>query len=137
MELKQMMRLSAKSVYLLFLLLSIACAGAQKTVKPEDRISLQEGGPHSGSWQSRTVSLDYQYYKQSDEIRLSVREKVITKARHTGFEAWVQFVDAQGKVLEEKSLASGENTFNIPPGTISLAFRSFLEPAVYKPPMSR
>jgi hypothetical protein len=137
MELKQVMRVALKSAFLLFLLLSIGCQGMQKTVKPEDRISLLEGGPHSGNWESQTISLDYQYYKQSDEIKLSVRLKVKTKARHEGSEAWVQFVDTQGRILEEKSIYSGENTLKIPPGTTDLAFRTFLEPRVYKPPISR
>lgn len=137
MKLKQMMRVAAKSGLLLFLLLSVACQGVQKTVKPEDRIPLLEGGPHSGNWQSRNISLDYQYYKQSDEIRLSARPKVETNVRHTGFEVWLQFVDAQGNVLIEKSVYSGENMFNIPPGTSDLSFRTFLEPVIYKPRISR
>lgn len=137
MELKQVIGTAVKSGLLLLLLLSIACQGVQKTVKPEDRISLLEGGPHSGNWESKTISLDYQYYRQSAEVRLSVRAKVITGAPYQGFEVWVQFVDAQGNILEEKSIYSGENTFNIPPGTTDLAFRTFLEPVVYKPRISR
>jgi len=137
MELKKASGGAVKGGFLLLLLLSIACQGVQKTVKPEDRISLQEGGPHSGNWESRTSSLDYQYYKQSAEIRLSVRAKVKTEAPYEGFEVWVLFVDAQGKIIEEKSVYSGESTFNIPPGTSDLAFRTFLEPVVYKPRISR
>ena len=125
MELKQVIRSAVKSGLLLLLLLSIACQGVQKTVKPEDRISLLEGGPHSGKWESRTISLDYQYYKQSAEIRLSVRAKVITEAPYKGFEVWVQFVDNEGNVIEEKSISSGEDTFNIPPGTSDLCFSHF------------
>jgi hypothetical protein len=137
MQLKQVMGGAAIAVFLLFLVLTIACQGIQKTVKPEDRIALLEGGPHSGNYESQTISLDYQYDKQSDEIRLSVGAKVETRARYAGLEVWVQFVDSQGKILEEKSIYSGENTFNIPPGTTDLAFRTFLEPVKYKPPMSR
>jgi len=137
MELKHVIRSAVKSVFLFLLLLSIACQGVQKTVKPEDRISLLEGGPHSGNWKSQRVSLDYQYYKQSAQIRLSVQAKVITEAPYEGLEVWVQFVDAQGNVIEEKSIYSGENTFNIPPGTSDLAFRTFLEPVAYKPRISR
>jgi hypothetical protein len=137
MELKPVVGTAVKSGLLLLLLLSTACQGVQKTVKPEDRISLLEGGPHSGNWESTTVSLDYQYYKQSAEIRLSVRSKIKTTARYAGFEVWAQFVDAQGNILEEKSIYSGENTFNIPPGTSDLSFRTFLEPVVYKPRISR
>ena len=137
MQFKQMMRVALKSSFLLILLLAIACQGVQKTVKPEDRISLLEGGPHSGNWESPNLSLVYQYYKQSDEIRLSVRTKVETKARYTGFKVWLRFVDNQGNILEEKSINNGENTFKIPPGTTDLSFRSFVDPVIYKPPMSR
>jgi hypothetical protein len=137
MQLKPVMRGAAKGIFLLFLILPIACLGIQKTVKPEDRIALLEGGPHSGNYESQPISLDYQYAKQSDGIRLSVGTKVETRARYAGLEVWVQFVDSQGKILEEKSIHSGENTFKIPPGTTDLAFRTFLEPVKYKPPMSR
>lgn len=137
MELKQVMGGAVKGAFLLLVLFTIACQGVQKTVKPEDRIALLEGGPHSGTYESQTISLDYQYYKQADEIRLNVRAKVETKARYAGLKVWTLFVDSQGKILAEKSIYSWENTFTIPPGTTDLAFRTFLEPVVYKPPMSR
>jgi len=137
MKLKQSTRTAVKSGLLLLLLLAIACQGLQKTVKPEDRISLLEGGPHSGSWDSRNMSLDYQYHKQSAEMKLSVRPKVKSETGYAGYEIWALFVDAQGNILEEKSIAGGENTFALPPGTTALAFRTFLEPKIYKPPVSR
>ena len=136
-QFKQMMRVALKSSFLLILLLAIACQGVQKTVKPEDRISLLEGGPHSGIWESPGLSLTYQYYRQSDEIRISVRTEVETKARYKGVEVWLQFVDNQGNILEEKSINNGENTFKMPAGTTDLSFRTFLEPVIYRPPMSR
>jgi len=46
-------------------------------------------------------------------------------------------MDSQGKILEEKSIYSGENTFKIPPETTDLAFRTFLKPVKYKPQISR
>jgi len=137
MALKEVIQNAVKGGFLLLLLLATACQGMQKTVKPEDRISLLEGGPHSGNWESQAISLDYQYEKQSDEIKLSVQPKVKTKARYAGFEVWVLFVDAQGEILEKKSISGSENTFKIPPGTTDLAFQTFLEPHVYKPKISR
>lgn len=139
MELKQVRRIAVKGgfVLLLLLLLSAACQGVQKTVKPEDRIILLEGGPHSGNWESRMMSLDYQYHNQSGELKLSVRPIVKTKATYAGFKVWVLFVDPQGQILEEKLISSGEDTFPIPPGTTNLSFRTFLESQPYKPPVSR
>ncbi|MEJ2691319.1 MAG: hypothetical protein P8130_15530 [Deltaproteobacteria bacterium] len=137
MALKQVIHSAVKGGFLLFLLTLTACQGMERMVKPEDRISLQEGGPHSGNWESKTMSLDYQYNKQSDEIKLSVRPTVKTKASYAGFKVWVLFVDSQGKIIEEKSIDSGQNTFKIPPETTELSFRTFLEPNVYKPKISR
>lgn len=139
MGLKQVRRMAVKGgfVLLLLLLLSAACQGVQKTVTPEDRITLLEGGPHSGNWESRMMSLDYQYHNQSGEIKLSVQPKVKTKATHAGFKVWVLFVDSQGQILEEKLISSWENTFDLPPGTTGLSFRTFLESQPYKPPVSR
>jgi len=137
MALKQVIHSAVKGGFLLFLLTLTACQGMERMVKPEDRISLQEGGPHSGNWESKTMSLDYQYNKQSDEIKLSARPTVKTKASYAGFKVWVLFVDSQGKIIEEKSIDSGQNTFKIPPETTELSFRTFLEPNVYKPKISR
>ena len=137
MALKQVIHSAVKGGFLLFLLTLTACQGMERMVKPEDRISLQEGGPHSGNWESKTMSLDYQYAKQSDEIKLSARPTVKTKASYAGFKVWVLFVDSQGKIIEEKSIDSGQNTFKIPPETTELSFRTFLEPNVYKPKISR
>ena len=137
MKLNQVMWITVRSTFLLLLLLATACQGVQKTVRPEDRISLQEGGPHSGSWESRTISLEYQYYKQSGEIRLSAQASVKTEAPYKELKVWLLFADAQGRILEEKSILSRESTFKIPPGTSDLSFRTFLEPHIYKPPMSR
>lgn len=111
----------------------IACQGIQKTVTPEDRIPLLDGGPHSGNWESRTMLLDYQYYKHSGEIKLSLRIKVRTRTRYDGYRVWVLFSDGQGKILEEKSIWSRENILKIPPQTVYLSFRTYLQPHVYKP----
>ena len=84
----------------------MACSGMQTTVAPENRIPLRDGGPHSGNWESRTMLLDYEYYTQSGEIKLSLQIKIKTKARYEGYRVWVRFVDDQGKILEEHSIWS-------------------------------
>jgi hypothetical protein len=114
-----------------------ACQGLQKTVSPEDRISLLDGGPHSGDWESRTMRLEYQYYKDAGELKLSLRIKIKDRARYAGYSVWVLFADAQGNILEERSIGSWENTLKIPPQTVYLSFRTYLEPHVYKPKIHR
>lgn len=137
MAFKKVVWRAFKGSFLLLLVFLIACPGMQKTVTPEDRISLLDGGPHSGNWESRTILLDYQYYKYSGEIKLSLRIKVKTRARNEGYRVWVLFADGQGKILEEKSIWSWENTLKIPPQTVYLSFRTYLQPHVYKPKIYR
>ena len=137
MAFKKVVWRAFKGSFLLLQVFLIACPGMQKTVTPEDRISLLDGGPHSGNWESRTILLDYQYYKYSGEIKLSLRIKVKTRARNEGYRVWVLFADGQGKILEEKSIWSWENTLKIPPQTVYLSFRTYLQPHVYKPKIYR
>jgi hypothetical protein len=115
----------------------MACHGMQTTVAPENRILLQDGGPHAGTWESKTMLLDYEYYKQPGEIKLSLQIKIKTKARYDGYRVWVRFANDPGKILEEKSISSWENTLTIPPGTVYMSFRTFLQPHVYKPKIYR
>ena len=122
---------------LLMLIFLSACQGLQKTVKPEDRIPLRDGGPHSGTWESKTMVLDYQYDHHADEIQLSLSIKIKTSARYEGYSVWVLFADGQGQILEEKSIRSGGNTLKIPPQSIFLSFRTHLQPYSYKPKISR
>ena len=133
MEFKKIVLKALKGCLLLLIVFLIACQGMQKTVTPEDRIALLDGGPHSGTWESRTMLLDYQYYKHSDEIKLSLGIKVKTKARYDGYRVWVLFADGQGEILEEKSIWSGEISLRMPPQTVYLSFRTYVQPHEYKP----
>ncbi len=78
-----------KSCLLFLSILLIACQGMQRTVAPEDRISLRQGGPHTGIWESNTIFLEYQYYKLAGEFKLSVQVKVKTKVSYDGFKVYV------------------------------------------------
>ena len=122
-------------------ILLIACQGVQRTVAPEDRISLRQGGPHTGNWESKTILLEYQYYKLSAELKLSVQAKVRTKVRYDGIKVHVLFVDAAGRVLVSKEVAVYrlDNTFEIPPETTFISFQAntFRRPHFYMPPTHR
>ena len=112
---------------LLFLSLAlIACQGVQRTVAPEDRISLHAGGPHTGIWESTTIRLEYQYYKLSDEFKLSVQAKVKTEIRYDSIKVWVLFVDAEGRILErnEVGVYRLDNTFKMPPEVTYISFHA-------------
>jgi hypothetical protein len=124
---------------LLFLsILLIACQGMQRTVAPEDRISLRQGGPHTGIWESNTIFLEYQYYKLAGEFKLSVQVKAKTKVRYDGFKVHVLFVDAEGRVLQRKEVAVYrlDNTFEMPPQATHISFQAntYRRPIPYEPP---
>jgi hypothetical protein len=136
---------------LLFLsILLVACASTPRTVAQEERISLLDGGPHSGTWESRNVDVDYRYSKQSGAIQLRVSPRA--KRQFSELTVWALFVDAKGNVLGKQEVysigarpgsLSLENKFELPSGTTDLSFNSrLLAPAkttrdMYHPPISR
>jgi len=138
MQFKKAMIRAFKNGSLFLSIALIACAGAQRTVAPEDRISLRQGGPHTGIWESKTIRLEYQYYKLPGELKLSIRTKVKTKVQYDGIRVHVLFVDAGGSVLERKEVAVYrlDNTFEIPPDATTISFQAntFRRPQVYRPP---
>ena len=138
MELMRVIVRAIKSCLLLLSILLIACQGMQRTVAPEDRISLRQGGPHTGIWESNTIFLEYQYYKLAGEFKLSVQVKVKTKVRYDGFKVYVLFVDSEGRVLERKEVAVYrlDNTFEMPPEATYISFHAYTyrRPIIYMPP---
>lgn len=136
MELMRVIVGTFKSCLLLLSILLIACQGLQKTVAPEDRISLRQGGPHTGIQESKAILLEYQYYMLSGEFKLSVKVKVKTKARYAGIKVWVLFVDTEGSILERNEIALYplDNTFKMPPEVTYISFHNYRQPIHYKPP---
>lgn len=97
-------------LFLLFLPL-IACAGGGTSLSPgawvpeEDRIALQDGGPHKGTWKTNDLSINYE--QQAATSSLQVRGVVELGNRLTmGFSVldnlWlnIHLLDAGGTVLE-------------------------------------
>ena len=136
MELMRVIVGTFKSFLLLLSILLIACQGMQRTVAPEDRISLRQGGPHTGIRESKAILLEYQYYKLSGEFKISVQVKVKTKARYAGINVYVLFVDAEGSILERNEVAVYplDNTFKMPPEVTYISFHTYRQPIRYKPP---
>ena len=130
---------------ILLVVFQYSCAGpGQMTVAPEQRIPLFKDTPEEGSWESSDVALKYQYVKQTGVIQLSVTGKA--KRGFDQLNVWVLFLDAEGKVLETKSIYNSgfrtadkatkrekgtiEKTFEMPLETTHIAFQSSLKPRV-------
>lgn len=126
-----------KSGLIFFLFLLMACQGLQETVAPERWIALHQGGPYDGSWESQDVFVQYQYVKKPSTFTLKYGGHA--KRGYDQVSVWVLFLDAQGKILDTKSIfnsgfrqhmgrdkRSFEKTFEIPAGTTQFAFQSML-----------
>jgi len=87
---------------LFFSMVLATCQGLQTTVAAQDRIPLLQGGPHTGSWESNDVSLEYQYVAQQGTFKLNIGGEA--KRKYDQLSVWIKFFDAQGQVLETKSV---------------------------------
>ena len=147
MRLKEIILESSKYKLVILSVLWIAfqsgCVGpGQMTVPPEKRIPLSKDSPQEGSWDSYDVALKYQFVEKTGVIQLSVTGKA--KRGYDQLVLWVKLVDAEGKVLETKTIYNSgfrtgsskgkphkgriEKTFEMPPGTTDIAFQSSLQP---------
>jgi hypothetical protein len=130
----------------LFIIFLIACAGKVFTYKgswvaEEDRISLQDGGPHKGNWQTRDAAIEYAYQQETQNLQISGVVK-LGDYLTTGFSALEYFtldiykLDADGIVLDSELIRTfgyrrsidslGKMTFkkqlDLPDGTSAIAF---------------
>ena len=85
-----------------------------KTVAEENRIALEAGGPHKGVWNTEDLTLNYEYTQKSNEIELSgaIAFGNSVAANYTTMERFflqVHFTDREGKILEDKVIASSGN----------------------------
>jgi hypothetical protein len=123
---------------LFFSMVLATCQGLQTAVAAQDRIPLLQGGPHTGSWESNDVSLEYQYVAQEGTFKLNIGGNA--KRKYDQLSVWIKFFDAQGKVLETKSVFNSgfrrelsrgkdaiEKTFEIPESSTQFAFQSMLK----------
>ena len=69
MDLNKIIAMAFKSCCVFFLTVLIACqsslSNSPAMIAPEARIYLNKGGPYAGSWQSKDILLEYQYYNAS------------------------------------------------------------------------
>jgi hypothetical protein len=141
MELKKVTRGGSKICIWFLAILVIACQGVQ-VIEPKERISLLDGGPHDGTWESSDIILKYQYVNQPGLIKLNVQGEA--KGKYDQLTVWVFFLDAQGKILQTRTVfntgylaqtpserprkGSTEITFEVPMETNHLAFQSAVKP---------
>jgi len=147
MRLRKLILVSFKCKFIILSILWVVfqsgCVGpGQMTVAPENRIPLAKDTPQEGSWESNDVALKYQYVEQTGVIQLSVTGRA--KRGYDQLVVWVKLVDAEGKVLETKTIYNSgyrsgvsrgkahkgtiEKTFEIPLETTAIAFQSSLTP---------
>lgn len=107
--------------------------------RPENRLSLETGGPHLGNWETRDVILDYEYEKASEQ--LMIRGRVDLQSGNKKFPSikrmWVKihFLDQDGFILGTRQLWSSgfwvpmylvnwnfDRAWTLPPETAMVAF---------------
>lgn len=148
------MNLKMKSSLVLKLLIAcllinlwVACAGGGTALSPgawveeADRIAVLDGGPHKGNWQTRDLTINYEYQEAVKNLQISgVIEfaDYIPKGFNTleYLKLYIHFLEADGTVLETRSIRIfgyrryldfiGEITFNhrydLTGNTVSFAF---------------
>ena len=130
----------------LLIILLVACAGRVFTYKgswvaEDDRITLQDGGPHKGNWQTRDVAIEYAYQQETQNLQISGVVK-LEGYLTTGFSTLeylrldIFMLDADGIVLNSELILNigyrrhlgllGEMTFDnqleLPADTAAIAF---------------
>ena len=130
----------------LLIVLLLACAGRVFTYKgswiaEDDRISLRDGGPHKGNWQTRDLAIEYAYQQEAQKLQISGVVK-LGGYLTTGFSTLVHLtvdiymLDANGVVLNSELIQNlgyrryladlGKMTFTsqleLPADTAAIAF---------------
>ena len=147
------MNVAVKSSLVLKLLIAcllinlfVACAGGTALspgawVAEADRIAVLDGGPHKGHWQTRDLTINYEYQEAVKNLQVS---GVIELASYIpmGFNTleylklYIHFLEADGTVLDTRSIKIfgyrryldyiGEMSFNhrydLTENTVSFAF---------------
>ena len=118
---------------------------AQGTVAENNRIALSQDASNDGTWESNDVSLDYSYVRQAGKITITFDGRA--KAKYDQLIVRVAFIDAQGKILDRKTVYNSgfrgelsrskkyrkkrfEKSFDIPPQATHMAFQSLLKPYI-------
>jgi len=138
----------ALKVLLVGLLINLFFACAVKNslspgawVEEKDRIAIQDGGPHKGSWQTRDLTIDYEYLEAAKNLQVSGEIKLADYIPKSFtildyLRLNIHFLTSSGDVLEVKRITYfgyrrlidfiGKMTFNsqldMPEDTVAFAF---------------
>ena len=127
-------------------LLAIVASGCVETsmmfqgnlVEPVRVVALQEGGPHSGSWKTFDLVIDYKYFRNdnileiSGQINMSEHYQMNYNSLSKLF-VYLFLIDSRSRVLSSDSLVKAvtgdldENltfsrSYNVPAGTVGISF---------------
>ena len=138
MELKKFIGGPLIGFLVLFLIILSACVVSQMMVAPQDSISMVQGGPQAGSWESNDVLLNYEYVYQPGNLKFNFGGGA--KRGYDQVTIWIRFFDAQGKFLQTETVfnsgfrqkltkgkGSIEKSFEIPTGSTQFVFQSMLK----------
>ena len=114
------------------------CATSSHTVAPENRIAVVPDQPQKGTWESKNITLEYEFVKEGGTLGLFIDGK--TRRRMDEVALWVLFLNSEGRVLERETVFNSgfrtkrararrlegtiERAFEVPAGTKYLAFQS-------------
>jgi hypothetical protein len=107
------------------------------TSKEQNRLMLEQGGPHSGAWSTNDIKIDYQYSRKDDQLQLK-GEMVLDNSLKYNYEyisrlmVTVSFIDQEGTVLESGIVMNRtglttdyytfEQAYTLPSETSGMAF---------------
>jgi len=104
---------------------------------PNDRIVLEQGGPHEGTWQAPDLFVPYRYHREANTLQLSGLVNLdnlgATYPVLERLHLWVNFIDLDGRVLDYKLISvspyrkgvenlSFSHHLEMPPATAGMAF---------------
>ena len=109
-----------------------------RIVKPENRIPIMEGGPHTAVWKAEDLTVNYRYQRQDGTLEISgtvaFADHLVYNFRDfSNFILTLYFTDADGKILGDHTLTGAgmgqpieEIPFHrrpaLPPGAAGMVF---------------
>ena len=110
------------SILFVLITLLFACGGKLLSyrgswIEEQDRISLQAGGPYKGSWQTRDLSIEYEYQQEAQNllisgvVNLADYLKIMGTLDHLTLE--IQLLETNGIVQDTKGIRTFGNRRSI------------------------
>jgi hypothetical protein len=92
-------------------LICVACSAKiltteGKFVAEDRRIELSEGGTYQGSWETRDLTVDYEYLRSQDKLHILGQVSFQRERSMDYFHCKVVFVSSDGTILQIKRVVS-------------------------------